>query len=701
MAGKQPSDYPSYSQESDPRPYTAPAPNDADIRHDELEYDPSVEPRKAGAWLNLIEESEKAFEDWHKHCDLIDTRFASLSRLSNMARNKEFQLFWANCEVLKPAIYATPPVPVVVTKFQDRRPVYQAASELLERCCTVAFDVGRINDAMLLARDDLALASRGVIWVRYESAKGSSHYSHERVCYDFKNRRDFLHSVSRTWPEVWWVAAASYLTRDEARARFYQHSKNAYQDAEYRVDKDIQSIGGADNRERAKFWEIWNKNERRVVWVARGCEDILDEDDPHLELANFFPCPCPAYGTVQRGSLVPVPDVLQYKDQLDEIDMLTGRIHALSDVIEAKGFYPAGGAELSEAINTAVSIKTPGRVLVPISNWAAFGGSNEVIIWLPIDMIAQVVTTLVDLRKQVIDDVYQIMGLADIMRGATDPSETLGAQQLKTQYGSSRVRDKQYELERIARDLVEITADIITEKFDPVTMIQMSQTQLPTQAMQTKTDQGHSEATRRSAIGDPEIAAIAAGAADGATKPGSGGANAAAGAADDSIRQRHHYSIVADADAGAGAGIPRQLPLARVHARHRDRQHHCRRRERREGTAYGIRADAGRAAAATGAIDGGRAAGGGVLRRDSQIRRGAVPRRSSARRRHRRIRRAFQADRRAAARRRSGDGGGQGAVADRADEAISPGAAGSGGQCAQGAGNPDDRSTREDEDRQQ
>ena len=486
MAGKQPSDYPPYSQESDPRPYTAPAPNDADIRHDELEYDPSVEPRKAGAWLNLIEESEKAFEDWHKHCDLIDTRFASLSRLSNMARNKEFQLFWANCEVFKPAIYATPPVPVVVTKFQDRRPVYQAASELLERCCTVAFDVGRINDAMLLARDDLALASRGVIWVRYESAKGSSHYSHERVCYDFKNRRDFLHSVSRTWPEVWWVAAASYLTRDEARARFYQHSKNAYQDAEYRVDKDIQSIGGADNRERAKFWEIWNKNERRVVWVACGCEDILDEDDPHLELANFFPCPCPAYGTVQRGSLVPVPDVLQYKDQLDEIDMLTGRIHALSDVIEAKGFYPAGGAELSEAINTAVSIKTPGRVLVPISNWAAFGGSNEVIIWLPIDMIAQVVTTLVDLRKQVIDDVYQIMGLADIMRGATDPSETLGAQQLKTQYGSSRVRDKQYELERIARDLVEITADIITEKFDPVTMIQMSQTQLPTQAMQTK-----------------------------------------------------------------------------------------------------------------------------------------------------------------------------------------------------------------------
>ena len=163
--------------------------------------------------------------------------------------------------------------------------------------------------------------------------------------------------------------------------------------------------------------------------------------------------------------------------------MLTGRIHALSDALEAKGFYPAGGAEIADAVQAAIKTNTPGRVLVPISNWAAFGGSKEVIIWLPIDMIAQTITALVALRKQVIEDIYQIMGLSDIMRGATDPDETLGAQQLKTQYGSTRIRDKQQELVRLARDLVEITAEIITEKFDAVTIIEMSQTQLPTSAM--------------------------------------------------------------------------------------------------------------------------------------------------------------------------------------------------------------------------
>jgi len=463
------------------------APTDDDARFDDTEFNPAIEPKKAKAWLNLLQESEDAFEKWNTHCDNLEKLYASLERLADRARDKEFQMFWANIEVEKPAIYANPPVPVVVPKFKDRRPVYDAASEMLERTCTVSFDLTRIQDLMLLIRDDVVLIGRGVPWCRYESGKdGASYYSSERVCIDFKNRRDFLHSISRNWREVTWVAGASFLTRTEARARFYKHSGNAYQEAEYKVDRDTKQVGGADNRERAKFWEIWSKSERRVVWVAKGCEDILDEDEPHLDLSEYFPCPKPAYGTVQRNSLVPVPDVMQYKDQLDELNLLTGRIHALSDALEAKGFYPAGGAELGDAVQAAIKTKTSGRMLVPISNWAAFGGTKEVIIWLPIDMIAQTITTLVQLRKQVIDDIYQIMGLSDIMRGATDARETLGAQQLKSQYGSTRIHDKQAEMERVARDLVCITAEIITEKFDPVTIIEMSQTQLPTQAMQQK-----------------------------------------------------------------------------------------------------------------------------------------------------------------------------------------------------------------------
>lgn len=465
-------------------PYRSRPPHEDDVRHDGEEFDPAIEPRKALAWLNLLEESEKVFEPWQDHCDNVDRLYANMEELTNTQRARRFSLFWANCEVLKPSIYAKPPVPVVTPRFKDRRPVYQAASELLERCTNVSFDLAYINEVMLQCRDDIAMIGRGVAWCRYESGKGGGYYDHEKVCVDYKHRRDFLHSVSRCWYEVTWVAAASYLTRSEARKRFYKHSGDAYQEAEYAVDKDSKEVGGADDRERAKFWEIWHKGERRVVWVAKGVEDILDEDDPHLELQGFFPCPKPAYGTCQRGSLVPVPDVMQYKDQLDEVDLLTGRIHALSDALEMKGFYPAGSTELADAIATAVGIKTPGTVMVPISNWAAFGGSKEVIIWMPIEQIAACITAVVALRKEVISDIYQIMGLSDIMRGATDARETLGAQELKTQYGGSRIRDKQYELVRLARDVCAITAEIICEKFDDVTIVQMSQTELKTAQMQ-------------------------------------------------------------------------------------------------------------------------------------------------------------------------------------------------------------------------
>ena len=88
------------------------------------------------------------------------------------------------------------------------------------------------------------------------------------------------------------------------------------------------------------------------------------------------------------------------------------------------------------------------------------------------------------LRKQVIEDIYQIMGISDIMRGATDPQRDPWrptAENAKWLYaytgqatgagpaGAGSGRDH---VSRLLPD------------FDPVTIIEMSQTQLPTQDMQ-------------------------------------------------------------------------------------------------------------------------------------------------------------------------------------------------------------------------
>jgi hypothetical protein len=239
-----------------------------------------------------------------------------------------------------------------------------------------------------------------------------------------------------------------------------------------------------DTTQKAGVWEIWHKGEDRVVWVSKGVLPILDEDKPHLKLEGFFPAPKPAYATTERSTLIPVPDVMFYKDQLEEINELTARIHALSYALQVRGFYPAGSGELGDAIESALGQTTNDKVLIGISNWAAFGGgaAKDSIVWLPTDMVATTIQQCVELRRQIIEDVYQIMGISDIQRGATESEETYGAQALKNQNGSYRVRDKQNELIRIARDLVRISAEIMAEKFSQNTMLEMSQMDLPTDA---------------------------------------------------------------------------------------------------------------------------------------------------------------------------------------------------------------------------
>jgi hypothetical protein len=142
-----------------------------------------------------------------------------------------------------------------------------------------------------------------------------------------------------------------------------------------------------------------------------------------------------------------------------------------------KGFYPSGAGDLAQAIENVFADQENRAVLVGVSNFAALGGSSlkESIVWLPVQDVATVITELVALRRQLIEDVYQITGLSDIMRGQTDPNETLGAQELKAQTGAVRIREKQAEMIRLARDAIRMAGEIMAENFSPEALLNLSQ----------------------------------------------------------------------------------------------------------------------------------------------------------------------------------------------------------------------------------
>lgn len=431
-------------------------------------------PNSSKPYLDMIVQAEKAFSTWQDKADSIDKIYADLERQANPNRDRQMAVFWANIQVLAPSIYSRPPVPVVVPRFRDRDPVKNKASEILERATIVTFEQEAIDEVMRMVRDDLTLPGRGVPWVRLKERDGKDY-----VCIEHLDRKDFLHEPARKWKEVQWVARRGWLTKDAMRKRF---GNEKAQEAAYNVRKDDRNNGAADNTEQCGVWEIWHKEENKVIWVTEGVDTVLDIDDPHLKLDGFFPCPKPAYATVQRGSLIPVPDMVYYKDQLEEINELTNRIGALAQAVKVKGFYAAGAAEAGDAIETALKAVGDNQIMVPVSNFAAFGSGGDLIVWLPIDMIVTTIASLVELRQQLITDVYEITGLSDIMRGNTDSAETATAQQLKSQYGSVRIRDKQHELVRVARDITRIVAEVMAENYDPDVLMAMSQVELPTNA---------------------------------------------------------------------------------------------------------------------------------------------------------------------------------------------------------------------------
>lgn len=466
--------------------------------------DEMIKTGTATKWQEIITKSEKHFRSWQIRCDKIEKKYARYDEQAATTA-RQFQLFWANIQVLKPSVYARVPVPAIKRRFTDIKDIVgRVASELLERTCISTFEFTDIDGVMRNVRDDLLLYARGQAWVRYE-AEAKAHADvvasddeademdeadeadetdeapaklNERVCVDFLNRSRFGHSVATNWVEVDCVWRIDYLSREQMIERFQPEDETTFfvdMSKETRKDEEI------DNT--YKVYQLWCKSSGCVVWLHMDKPDFLDKRPARevMDLSKFFPCPQPAYGTLGSKTLQPVPDYVYYQDQLDEINELTARISALQKTLRLRGFYNSGSGDLKSTIETAMSTVDDGAILVPIKDIAQIStqGLSTAIVWIPIDQVSGVIVQLIALRQQLITDVYEIVGISDIQRGSTNPNETLGAQQLKAQNGSIRVRERQLELQRFARDLTRIVAEVAAENFAPETLAEMSQMNLP------------------------------------------------------------------------------------------------------------------------------------------------------------------------------------------------------------------------------
>jgi hypothetical protein len=180
-------------------------------------------------------------------------------------------------------------------------------------------------------------------------------------------------------------------------------------------------------------------------------------------------------------TLVPSPEYRQYEDQAKDLDENTARISNLTRALKRRGIY-------DQAVKELKRLATAGdNQFVPVPNYAelvAKGGLKNAFETEDITMIAVVLKELYVQRGQLIQGIYEITGIADIMRGASDPNETLGAQKLKAQFGSNRLKKRQRAVQKWIRDLYKLKAEIIAEHFEPQILQEMTGMQIDAQVMQ-------------------------------------------------------------------------------------------------------------------------------------------------------------------------------------------------------------------------
>ena len=457
-------------------------------------------------WYNCIATYERTFKEWEGRADKIVKRYRDDNRTRNNP-NAKFNILWSNVQTITPAVFARLPRPDVSRRFRDNDPIGRVASMMLERA--LEYEVEHYGDyasAMKQAVQDRLLGGRGTAWVRYEphivgemggeaedmpddglqvtedideaeTEGGIYRENQERIEYecapvDYVHWRDFGLTVARTWEEVTAVWRKVYMGRPALVERFGEELGNLIPlDTKPETSKSFNEKMGEGASE-AVVYEIWDKTTGQVLWLSKSLGRILDTRDDPLQLENFWPCPKPMFSTLTTDSLIPVPDYVLYQDQARQLDTLADRIDGFIQALKVRGVYDASEPSLQRLFTEGEN-----NALLPVKNYGAFsekGGMAGAINLVDIAPIAQGLQMAYQAMEQVKGQIYEIMGIADIQRGQTDPSETLGAQIIKSNNASGRLKTMQHDVVNFATTLLQIKAQIICQHFTDDTIVKIS-----------------------------------------------------------------------------------------------------------------------------------------------------------------------------------------------------------------------------------
>ena len=462
-------------------------------------------------WLDEIKAAKKREDDFRKDGQRILDIYSA-----KKTETTPFNILFSNTETLLPALYSAVPRPVVSRRFKDEDPLGKAAAAAGQRMLEFLVDTNlegyeTFDEALRAPTLDALLPGRGWTSVKYDAAVGQipsaapeavesqtgqaaplpasaesgSYVQGELVCLQTRAWNRVLLGYAKKWSKVPWIAYEDYIDKEEATRLFGREMANhiAYTEDEERDPDETKADSTRSERDRGErkmacIYQIWdreggNDGTKKIRYISPHYFDgYLKVDDDPLQLTGFFNCPRPLQFVEKTNDLCPTALYTIYENQAKELNRLTVRINRIVAAIKARAIYDS---ELGEELNNL--LKGDDNTMIPAdksSSLAAEKGLQNAIWFWPVEQLVNVLNQLYVAREQCKRVIYEITGISDIVRGSTVASETATAQQIKTQWGTLRLKRLQKEVQRYARDLLRMMLELAATKFSEESWAKMT-----------------------------------------------------------------------------------------------------------------------------------------------------------------------------------------------------------------------------------
>lgn len=464
-------------------------------------------------WLKGAKKASKrhwddAAQAWKEYENQGENLEAQNTSTDNTARIRMYPIYWSSCKTLEPAYYSRTP------KVRGKR-VFDIDDELaldgawaIQRLAHYLMHCSDFDSAVHSAVGDFIHADKACLQVVYNMTprtekkrralkkEGDVYYENDPsephedevlqdeegyffhgeeiipenqeikvipVCYD-----EILHSPeAKTEDEIFEKAFYFQLSEEEVEAKGWDKDEEGNERAlpwklsktydREDKDKDRRDLPG----KYLDGWEIWDKRTKQLRIVNENFDDFLDVQPDPMGLPNFFPSTKFIIGSKPRKSLYPTPVYIHLQQTIVKLHGMYKKVFELIEATRRRAIVDAD-EDIVNALNSEdleyVAVQNLAKILEK-------GGLQNIIHYIPVQELVQAITEIMALEEQFKTNFNEWFGTPDILKGITDPIESLGAQEIKTGAAHDRFKYQKKQVGAMVREAAELMVETALNVF--------------------------------------------------------------------------------------------------------------------------------------------------------------------------------------------------------------------------------------------